>query len=1010
MPLWSESLNSELGKGSEVAVELFSTHPIIRAEAARGSYHVAGNNPDVPNNPDITLVIEEYRGMTAQQILNLKETDVARTDNKLSHSTVNFGNPPGIQRRQAATPRGARRAAYQLRMKLELYGEEILRMDPHTGLFHRGTKKLMENKTYIQALPYFDRLDYVSVMTVDRQPNVILTHEMDVGALTPFLWGFEKREKLMEFYERVSGARLHSASRVDEVVTGNRTWKGRTVGVISADDACSYGFSGVMVRGSGIPWDFRKAEGYDMYDDVESDVCENSQELEEREAGLNRGRRSLNSKRSSRSNLSAINPAGAILGVYPSPTRILEPTYIFHLHQSSAFVTVLIQRIRTTTRGFPAPTTGWVGRVRRYCIITLRTPRMETTSNPAAPYRLAALGGRMFLVLTECAVKDGLRVRDADREHRLPELDDAKAAETAAFLVTHVMGPRMDVPRLGMLQEAVEGRLGVALSALVYERHAKVPYGIARQLARLSQEHGMPAEPAHAVRVLQAYAEVPETNGLPKDMDERDWAFLLAAAVGQEIVPSHRPDTYTFRGLVSLLEDMSGLGVQLADVPPRLVRQVVKSVFVKHGTDELHELFERLGFEGVLEGPAIDACADTAAASEGEGTAAEAMEVDLAMLDPPVQQQRVYINKMLSKSIEETIMRPGASPAASAETAYKLIQLASSRLVPLVNTTASTPEGRGRKWRGRADLPHIRSISASPVPILCPLLFLSASMGRRLNFGALALSAEMGTFFRHSSLVSAVSPLCRCVCAPIAEFASNAAEECIQTRHAAVARIFEDDNDEGAEEGVVGAGSLSGGTAAGPSKSVLACSRRSVFESQESVNPMRAPSTWQKNALKGSTPSFAFSRAQSRRTTRAEFVLQILCNIRSCLSSSNFPLRVTAFSYFFGGKVLEWFVGLDGLKPPQKSCLDIYVSPAVAAARSQRHGRRWEWGGWTNPRSMRTRAVGQALEPLDEGEVRGEPHAHGADGGVLAGESPRKGKESVGAGAGKTQSPRKGDN
>ncbi|KAJ7442553.1 hypothetical protein B0H11DRAFT_1749070 [Mycena galericulata] len=312
---------------------------------------------------------------------------------------------------------------------------------------------------------------------------------------------------------------------------------------------------------------------------------------------------------------------------------------------------------------------------------------------------------RMFLVLTECAVKDGLRVRDADRElvylanaQRLPELDDAKAAETGAFLVTHVMGPRMDVPRLvrplwedfvrrGMLQEAVDIVNGVsgavravaehpltALSALVYESHAKVPYGIARQLARLSQEHGVPVEPAHAVRVLQAYAEVPGTNGLPKDMDERDWAFLLAAAVGQEIVPSHRPETYTFRGLVSLLEDMSGLGVQLADMPPRLVRQVVKSVFVKHGTDELRELFERLGFEGVLEGPAIEALADAAAASEGEGPAAEAMEVDLAMLDPPVQQQRVYIDKMLSKSIEETIMRPGASPVASAKTAYNLFR------------------------------------------------------------------------------------------------------------------------------------------------------------------------------------------------------------------------------------------------------------------------------------------------------------------------------------------------
>ncbi|KAI9513103.1 NADH-ubiquinone oxidoreductase [Russula earlei] len=202
-----------------------------------------------------------------------------------------------------------------LRLILELNGEEILRADPHIGLLHRGTEKLIEYKTYTQALPYFDRLDYVSMMTnelcyslaVEKLLNIevperakwirtlfgeitrilnhlmaVLTHAMDVGALTPFLWGFEEREKLMEFYERVSGARLHAAyvrpggvafdlphgllndifqwatqfsSRVDEieqVVTGNRIWKQRTIGIGK--------------------WDLRKVAPYDKYDEVEFDV------------------------------------------------------------------------------------------------------------------------------------------------------------------------------------------------------------------------------------------------------------------------------------------------------------------------------------------------------------------------------------------------------------------------------------------------------------------------------------------------------------------------------------------------------------------------------------------------------------------------------------------------------------------------------------------------------------------------------------------------------------------
>ncbi|KAJ6620716.1 nife hydrogenase-like protein [Mycena sp. CBHHK59/15] len=302
---------------------VLSTQPATRAQVSPGTYHVVGHDPESPNDPDTNVVVEDYRGQTAHEIL--KETGHVRTDNKLRHFTANGGRP------QHPAAHGV------LRMILELNGEEILRTDPHIGLLHRGTEKLIEYKTYIQALPYFDRLDYVSMMTnelcyslaVEKLLNIevparakwirtlfgeltrilnhlmaILTHAMDVGALTPFLWGFEEREKLMEFYERVSGARLHSAyvrpggvafdlphgllndifmwatqfgSRVDEVeevVTGNRIWKERTVGVgvVSADDARSYGFSGVMVRGSGIQWDLRKVAGYDAYDEVEFDI------------------------------------------------------------------------------------------------------------------------------------------------------------------------------------------------------------------------------------------------------------------------------------------------------------------------------------------------------------------------------------------------------------------------------------------------------------------------------------------------------------------------------------------------------------------------------------------------------------------------------------------------------------------------------------------------------------------------------------------------------------------
>jgi NADH dehydrogenase (ubiquinone) Fe-S protein 2 len=225
-----------------------------------------------------------------------------------------------------------------LRLVLELNGEIVERADPHIGLLHRGTEKLIENKTYIQTLPYFDRLDYVSMMAqehtyslaveklasikvpiraqyirvlfleITRILNHLLAvgcHAMDVGAMTPFLWAFEEREKLMEFYERVSGARMHAAyvrpggvsqdlpmgflddlyifieqfgirlDEIEEMLTGNRIWKQRLVdiGKVSAKDAAEWGFSGVMLRGSGIPWDLRKNQSYEVYPNITFDIA-----------------------------------------------------------------------------------------------------------------------------------------------------------------------------------------------------------------------------------------------------------------------------------------------------------------------------------------------------------------------------------------------------------------------------------------------------------------------------------------------------------------------------------------------------------------------------------------------------------------------------------------------------------------------------------------------------------------------------------------------------------------
>jgi NADH-quinone oxidoreductase subunit D len=224
-----------------------------------------------------------------------------------------------------------------LRLVLELDGEVVERVDPHIGLLHRGTEKLIEHKTYLQAIPYFDRLDYVAPMnqehafclavekllgvSVPKRAQLIrvlyceigrllshllnvTTQAMDVGALTPPLWGFEEREKLMIFYERASGSRMHAAyfrpggvhqdlpakliedigkfcdpflkvcDDIEGLITDNRIFKQRNVdiGVVSLADAWARGFSGVMVRGSGAAWDLRKAQPYECYDELDFDI------------------------------------------------------------------------------------------------------------------------------------------------------------------------------------------------------------------------------------------------------------------------------------------------------------------------------------------------------------------------------------------------------------------------------------------------------------------------------------------------------------------------------------------------------------------------------------------------------------------------------------------------------------------------------------------------------------------------------------------------------------------
>ncbi len=224
-----------------------------------------------------------------------------------------------------------------LRLVMDLDGEMVTRVDPHIGLLHRGTEKLIEHKTYLQAVPYFDRLDYVAPMNqehafalaVERLLGItvpkrgqyirvlyseigrllshllnITTQALDVGALTPPLWGFEEREKMMIFYERASGARLHAAyfrpggvhqdlpadllsdiydfcdpflkvmDDIESLLTDNRIFKQRNVdiGIVSEDDIYNWGLTGVMARGSGLAWDLRRSQPYEAYNDFDFDI------------------------------------------------------------------------------------------------------------------------------------------------------------------------------------------------------------------------------------------------------------------------------------------------------------------------------------------------------------------------------------------------------------------------------------------------------------------------------------------------------------------------------------------------------------------------------------------------------------------------------------------------------------------------------------------------------------------------------------------------------------------
>ena len=266
--------------------------------------------------------IEQVTGTHATE--GTEEKPTVRQVIEVDNHTINFGP-------QHPAAHGV------LRLILEMDGEVVERADPHIGLLHRGTEKFIEYKTYLQALPYFDRLDYVSPMCMEhtwvlaqekllaieaplrakwirtmfaeitRVLNHLLnvtTYALDVGAITPSLWGFEEREKLLEFYEAASGARYHGnyfrtggvardlpagltdrigewaetfpkfVDELEQLLTGNRIWKQRTVdiGIMTPEDALAWGFSGPCLRASGLPWDLRRSQPYDMYDQVEFEI------------------------------------------------------------------------------------------------------------------------------------------------------------------------------------------------------------------------------------------------------------------------------------------------------------------------------------------------------------------------------------------------------------------------------------------------------------------------------------------------------------------------------------------------------------------------------------------------------------------------------------------------------------------------------------------------------------------------------------------------------------------
>lgn len=319
--LGRKAVNNLLNQQGSACQKFASTPSIFQKRSYAAAYY--GEPSEYKDKIDNVLLVNEESSKWKNMPANL--TGAEKTSSTLGQNVIlNFGP-------QHPAAHGV------LRLILELDGELVRRSDPHIGLLHRGTEKLMEHKTYMQALPYMDRLDYVSMMTneqvysmaienllkievpprakfirtmfaeITRLLNHLMligTHALDIGALTPFLWLFEEREKMMEFYERVSGARLHAAyvrpggvafdlpigllddihqfinqfaQRLDEVedlLTANRIWRARTIGIgtVTAEDALNLGFSGVMVRGSGVKWDLRKAQPYDAYDQVDFDI------------------------------------------------------------------------------------------------------------------------------------------------------------------------------------------------------------------------------------------------------------------------------------------------------------------------------------------------------------------------------------------------------------------------------------------------------------------------------------------------------------------------------------------------------------------------------------------------------------------------------------------------------------------------------------------------------------------------------------------------------------------